>query len=141
MLPENFSFFLPYTVSIKDINYGGHVGNDVFLSYFQEARIAYLQHLGFSELNIGGNGLILVKAEVEYKAELFHKDPVKLFAGITEMKNSSFIMDYLIVKEGEIIAATGKTVLVSFDYQERKVKKIPVDFRNRVKEFETSKNF
>ena len=90
MLPENFSFFLPYTVSIKDINYGGHVGNDVFLSYFQEARIAYLQHLGFSELNIGGNGLILVKAEVEYKAELFHKDPVKLFAGITEMKNSSF---------------------------------------------------
>ena len=133
---SQFKFFTPIQVSIKDINYGGHVGNDVYLSYYQEGRLAYFKQFGFSEMNIGGNGIILVKAELEYKAELFHQDLLKVYCRISEIKNSSFIMEYLIEKEPDIIASTGKTVLVSFDYQNRKITKVPDIFKEKVKSFE-----
>lgn len=133
---SKFHFFQPLSVTIKDINYGGHVGNDVILSYFQEGRLSYFKQFGYSEMNIGGNGIILVKAEVEYKAELFHQDKINIYCRVSAMKNTSFVLDYLIEKEPDIVACIGKTVLVSFNYQERKITRIPDEFRNKIQEFE-----
>jgi YbgC/YbaW family acyl-CoA thioester hydrolase len=127
-----FKFSHPITVAIKDINYGGHVGNDVYLSYFQDARIAYLKHLGFSEMNIGGCGMIMAKAEVEYKAELFHSDEILVFCKVSEIKNSSFIMEYQISKKDNTLAGLGKTVMVAFDYQNRKIVRVSEEFRAKV---------
>lgn len=136
MKKEEFHFFHPVTVGIRDINYGGHVGNDVYLSYYQEGRLAYLKQFGFSEMNIGGNGMILVRSELEYSSELFHQDQIKVYCRIAELKNTSFVMEYLIEKQPEINASKGKTVLVSFDYETRKVTRLPEVFRQKVKEFE-----
>ncbi|HOJ50715.1 MAG TPA: thioesterase family protein [Spirochaetota bacterium] len=131
-----FKFKTEYTISIKDINYGGHVGNDVYLALFQEARIRYLNNIGFSELNIGDNcGIILVKAEIDFKKELFYGEKIEIKAKISQIKNSSFIMDYSIEKDNNV-CATGKTVLVSFNYTERKIKPVPDVFRRKVEEFE-----
>ena len=47
MTQERFSTQL--TVGIGDINYGGHVGNDRFLLFFQEARLRFLAGFGMSE--------------------------------------------------------------------------------------------
>lgn len=132
----DFRFFHPLRVSIRDINYGGHVGNDVYLFYYQEGRLAYLKNLGFSELDIGGKSLILVRAEVDFKAELFHGDEIKIFCRISSFKNTSFVMEYLIEKEEAVTASTGQTVLVAFDYEQRKVSRIPEDFKEKVKAFE-----
>lgn len=133
---NDFKFSCPLTVSIKDINYGGHVGNDSYLSYFQEARIGYLNNLGFSEMDIGGNGMIQSRAEVEFKAEMFHGDKLTLFCRIAKMKKSGFTMEYLIKKEDGTVSAAGNTVLISFDYKERKVTKLPEIFVTKVKEWE-----
>ncbi len=139
-MSTEFKFFIPSKVSIGNINYGGHVGNDVFLSYFQETRIGYLNHLGFSELNIGEScGLILIKAEVNFKAELFHKDELKLFSKVSKIKNTSFVMDYLIEKienEKKTIACTGQTVLAAFDYEQRQIRRVPDVFREKIAEIE-----
>jgi acyl-CoA thioester hydrolase len=96
-----------------------------------------MKELGFSELNIGqGNGIILVKAEVEYKAELFHGDNIKVYVRISEVKNTSFIMEYLIEKEPDIVAAKGKTVLVSFNYEGRSITRVPDKFREKVETYQ-----
>lgn len=58
-LPEHFAFYTEITVSIRDINYGGHLGNDAVLGLAHEARLRYLKSLGFSELDIGGLGLTM----------------------------------------------------------------------------------
>ncbi len=136
MKKENFNFYYPLKVSIRDINYGGHVGNDAYLSYYQEGRIAYLKHLGFSELDMGGCGMILVKSELSYASELFHQDQLKVYCRISLLKNTSFVMDYLIEKQPDIVASYGSTVLVAFNYQERKVVKIPATFQEKVKNLE-----
>jgi acyl-CoA thioesterase FadM len=58
-LPEAFSFSTNIPVRITDLNYGGHVGNDAFLSLLHEARMQFLQQFGYSEMNVEGVGLIM----------------------------------------------------------------------------------
>lgn len=57
--PEEFKFSTKIKVRITDINYGNHVGNDTFLSYLHEARMQYLNHFNYTELNVNGCSLIM----------------------------------------------------------------------------------
>jgi len=133
---DGFRFTLPYDVRVADVNYGGHVSNAAVLSFFQDARIAYLKHLGhFSEMDIGGCGIILPSAQVEYKAEMFLGDRLEIGVRVTELGGSSFAMAYRIEREGKV-TAEGTTRLVSFDYGRRKPRRIPDEFRSAVVRFE-----
>jgi YbgC/YbaW family acyl-CoA thioester hydrolase len=126
---QGFDFYLDYTVHINDINYGGHVANSAVLNFFQDARIAFLKHLGdFSEMEIGGCGLIQPEAHVKYKAEMFHSDVLRIWVKVTEIKRSSFELYYVIERAGEI-TAEGSTPLVSFDYTRKKPCRLPEKFR------------
>ena len=133
---ENFSFTMPYTVRVADVNYGGHVSNAAVLSFFQDARIGYLAHLGpFSELDVGGCGLILPEAQVRYLAEMFLGEQLQIGVRVTEIRNSGVVMAYRIEREGEP-TAEGTTNLVAFDYQRRKPVRLPTAFRQALSAFE-----
>lgn len=133
----NYSYCQSYTVSISDINYGGHVSNASVLNYFQEGRIGYLKQLGnFSEINIGSDtGMILAESNVKYLAEMFHGDRLDIHVKTTTLKRSSFIFEYQIFKK-EVFTVSGHTQMVAFDYNKRKVTKIPDIFKKAIKEFE-----
>lgn len=134
---DGFRFSTPYIVRVADVNYGGHVSNAAVLSYFQDARIAYLSRLGpFSELDLGdGCGLILPEAHVQYRAEMFLGEVLEIGVRVTEMRNSSFSMAYRIEREGRV-TAEGTTALVSFDYAVRRPRRLPEGFRRAVAGFE-----
>lgn len=133
---EGFIFTLPYDVRVADVNYGGHVSNAAVLSFFQDARIAYLKNLGgYSEMDIGGCGIILPSAHVEYRAEMFLGDRLEIGVRISELGGSSFAMEYRIEREGKI-AAEGTTRLVAFDYSRRKPIRLPSSFRQAAMQFE-----
>lgn len=133
--PTNFRFFIPYTVRVADINYGGHVSNAAVLSFFQDARIAYLKQFGYSELDIGGCGIILPEAHVRYLSEMFLGDELRIGVLISELRNSAFVMAYVIERDGTV-TAHGTTNLVAFDYQIRKPCRLPEPFREAVTFFE-----
>lgn len=125
---DSFRFTIPYLVRVADINYGGHVSNAVVLNYFQDSRIAYLKHLGnFSEMDIGGCGIILPEAHLLYRAEMFLGDDLEIGVRIDELKRSSLVMAYRVERSGEI-TAEGTTNLVAFDYHKRKPVRLPGRF-------------
>jgi len=135
---EGFNFFIPCTVRAADINYGGHVSNAVVLNYFQDARISYLQQVGgFSELDIGGRGIILSEAHLYFRAEMFLGDRLVIRAKVSELRHSVFVLDYRIERDGET-TAEGTTNLVTYDYQKRKPVRLPDEFRQAVAIFERS---
>ncbi len=78
------NFTKPYTfstsvkVQINHINFGGHVGNDSILSIIHEARIAFLKQWNYTELNYDGVSLIMADSAVQYKAESYHADELKI---------------------------------------------------------------
>ena len=75
-MPEKFSFSCQIPVRITDINYGGHAGNDTILSLIHEARMQFLGHFGYTEMNVAGSGLIMSDVGIEFKKELFYGDQV-----------------------------------------------------------------
>lgn len=130
-----YRFYIPYTVRVADVNYGGHVSNAAVLSFFQDARIAYLKQFGYSELDIGGCGMILPEAHVRYLAEMFLGDELRIGVRVSELRNSAFVMEYAIERDGTM-TARGTTNLVAFDYQARKPRRLPGPFRDAVARFE-----
>ncbi len=134
---EGFNFTIPYAVRVADVNYGGHVANSAVLNFFQDARIAYLKSLGgYSELDIGNQcGIILPEAHVRYLAEMFLGDELQIGVKIVKVGRSSFTMTYRIERDG-VATAEGETVLVCFDYQQRKPRRIDIGFREKIEVFE-----
>lgn len=125
--PDDCTFSTIINIRITDINYGGHAGNQVFLSLAHEARLQFLHHYGYSELNFAGAGLIMTDAAIEFKRELLYGNEVKISVAATGFDKLGFDILYLMqVKEGEqwLIAAKVKTGIICYDYSTKK--KVPV---------------
>ena len=125
---QGFTFIFPYTVSVADVNYGGHVANSAVLNIFQDARIAFLAGLGpYDELDLGGCGIIMPEAHVYYRQEMFLHQQLQVGVRCSEIKRSGFLLEYRIERDGEL-TVEGETPVVCFDYQKRKPCRIPADF-------------
>ena len=133
---DGFSFQFSYRVGVADINYGGHVANSAVLNFFQDARIAYLANLGpYSEIDLGGCGLIMPEAHVFFRKEMFLGDQLQIGVKSHNLKRSSWVMEYRIERAAEL-TAEGETQLLCFDYTTRKVCRFPAEFRLLLIDFE-----
>lgn len=133
--PDKFSFSTLLPIRISDINYGNHLGNDAVLSLLHEARMQFLQHAGFTELNVAGVGLIMADAAIEFKAEAFYGDVLKAYVTADEFSKIGFELYYKLVKSSaETVVALAKTAMVCFDYDTRKVAAVPDEARKSLTE-------
>jgi len=130
-----FKFSIPLKVRIGDINYGNHAGHHMYFLYFQEARIAYLNQFGFSELDIKGYGMMISSADCRYKRELHLGDDIQVKCRVSELKSKLFIMEYEI-ERSKILCAAGATTNVCFDYRKKKIADLPQEFIKAVKKYE-----
>jgi len=139
---QEYPFYTNLTVQIGDINYGGHLGNDRFLLYFQEARLRYLKELGASELNIGeGISLTQIEAFVSYKNEAFYGDELVIGVKIEDISKAKFRVSYHISrKSDDKLIGTGYTILAGFDYKEHRIKRIPSSFIDKVTAFQNNQD-
>lgn len=129
-LPDNFTFSTIVNIRITDLNYGGHAGNDVFLSLAHEARVQFLHYHNYEELNFAGTGLIMADAAIEFKRELFYGNEVKISVAATGFDKIGFDIVYLMqVKEGEewVAAAKVKTGMLCYNYTVKKRVPVPAE--------------
>lgn len=134
--PDETKFTCELTVRAADLNYGNHVGNDSILTLMQEARIQFYRGLGYrDELSFEGTiGHIVADAAVVYKSEAFLGDVLAIEVALTDFNKYGFDMFYrLRNKETGKDVAIGKTGIVFFDYEKRKVASIPAGFLAKIK--------
>lgn len=127
-LPDKLDFYTTLKIRITDLNYGGHVGNDVFLSLVHEARQQYLQNIGYTELTFEGVSLIMADAAIEYKRELKYGDEVRIFVAASGIDRLGFDIFYRVeVQAGEewLVAGKVKTGMLCFDYITKKKVSVP----------------
>ncbi len=127
-LPGSFQFTTFIPIRITDINYGGHVGNDTVLSIIHEARMQFLHHYGYTEMDFSGTGMIMSDVAIEFKNELFHGDKVKASVTLTEISKVSFSLYYKLEKETAgklILAAVSRTGMVCYNYEAKKIAAVP----------------
>jgi len=131
-LPDKFIFSTEIQVRISDINYGGHLGNDSLLSLIHEARIRFLKHFGYTELNIEGSGIIMTDSVILYKSEVFHGEVLHIEVAVDDIGKCGCDVLYRITgKETGKEVARAKTGIVFYDYEKKKVVEMPVNFKSR----------
>ena len=128
-LPKEFIFKTEIPIRINDINYGGHLGNDAVLSIAHEARLRFLKQHNFTELDVGGAGIIMVDAAIQYKAEGFYGDIIKVEIAVADITGvgCDFVYRCTNKNTGSVIAIV-KTGIVFYDYDKKKVVSVPEKF-------------
>ena len=124
-LPDDFSFQTEIPVRITDINYGNHLGNDAILSMMHEARVQFLQNLGYTELNLEGAGLIMSDTAIIYKGEGFYGDVLTVKVSADDLTKYGFDLFYFFTNQHGKEIARAKTGMLCFNYQTRKLMTLP----------------
>lgn len=134
-MPASFQFSCTIPVRIGDLNYGAHVGNDAIISILHESRMQYLAFIGGTELDLYGTAMIMGDLAVSYKGESFYGDQLNVEVTPAELSSVGFELIYRIstTREGKQIAiAEAKTGMVCFDYQQRKVARMPEALKEKL---------
>lgn len=134
-LPITFNFSTTIKIRITDLNYGGHVGNDSFLSLIHEARQQFLNRYGYSELQFENVSLIMADASIEFKKELNYGDEIKILVAASGFDKYGFDIFYLLeIINGEnlILAGKAKTGMLCYDYQNKKLMPVPEEAKNKL---------
>lgn len=132
-LPETFPFEIRLDVRIGDVNYGGHLGNDRLLGLLQEARLGWLATWGCSEQDAEGVGLIMTEAEVQYRAQAFHGDPLRIGVAADAVGRTGFRLLYGVTHaESGREVARARTALACYDYARGRVARLPDALRKRL---------
>lgn len=132
-IPKMFIYQTVIPIRITDINYGGHLGNDSLLSLVHEARVRFLKHLGYSESNVEGNGIIMIDAGIQYKSEGFYGDEIVVEVTVNEFTGLGCDIVYRLTnKESNKEIALAKTGIVFFNYEKRKTAPVPPGFKKKI---------
>jgi acyl-CoA thioester hydrolase len=102
----------------------GHVNHAVYFTYLEQCRLTFWRELtGKAAPNAR---VIVARAECDYKAPAFFGDELEVRLWVGEIGRSSFSLEYEIVHvETSRPVATGKTVMVSYDYAAGKSMPLP----------------
>lgn len=135
-IPSFFHFQTLLTIRVSDLNYGGHLGNDSFLTLAHESRVQFLKSINMTERDFFGRSLIMSDSIVIYKSQGFLGDEVIIKISIINCRTHGFQLFYLFQKkEDEVDLAHIQTSMVFYDYKEGKVTSFPQSFTNYLKSF------
>jgi len=132
-----YRFSHPIEVRYADLDPQRHVNNAVVLSYLEQARARYLEHLGLWDgVDFDAIGIIVAEVTVRYRAPIVYTDKLIVELGATRLGTKSLHLEYLVRRQDGGPLATGRSVLVAYDYGRGASIPIPDDWRRRIAEFE-----
>ena len=138
---EKYVKCVKMTVPFSDIDMMGHVNNARYFTYLETVRAEHMYNLTKEE-DAQGLGVILARAEIDYKAPARWLDVLLVKMRTITVGNSSWAYEYEIFDEkNNRVIATGKTVQVAYDYTTRTPVPIPQEMKETLlKEIEETKD-
>jgi acyl-CoA thioester hydrolase len=130
-ITNEFPYKTLIPIRFADIDAFGHVNNAIYLTYFEIARSSYWEDV--IKWDWDSAGIIIRRSVVDYLKPIIITDEIYTYVKTSRIGNSSFDLDYIIVKmvDGkEDICTTGQTLCVTFDYKTNK--SVPIPARQRL---------
>lgn len=138
---SGFKHKITEVVKFHEVDLLGVCNNAVYFSYFEDARIKYVQDLktkyALKEIMESYSFFIMAHNECDYKEPALLDDELIIHTKINFVKNSSFGFKHIVekVSTGKIIAEGGG-VVVHIDRRTNKSVPLPDEFYEAVKDFE-----
>ncbi len=97
-----------------------HVNNSVYLKYFENARIKFMEVSGMlKHMDDEGIGPILAKVEVNFKLPITYPDTVKTYFRVKSLGNTSMVVEHVVwSKNYGAVACHGDGVIVMLNYND-----------------------
>lgn len=129
------------TVAWGEMDAFGHVNNAVYFRYFESARIAYFDAIGYTDLmQQAGMGPILAETRCRFRAPLTYPDLLSVGARVSHTGDDHFDMKYAVASSKlSRIAAEGDGAVVCYDYRARQRAAMPGDIRRGIARLETGR--
>ncbi|WP_042355468.1 acyl-CoA thioesterase [Bacillus rubiinfantis] len=103
----------------------GHINNTSYFIYLEEARIRFLEMLGF-DLNGQNFSFILASAKCDYISQGFFNQQLRITTYVTKIGTKSFQLEHDIInKDTNQLIAHGQVVMVYFDFEKQQSKPLP----------------
>jgi acyl-CoA thioester hydrolase len=122
----------------SDMDAFGHVNNTAFFTYLEEARVDLLfvnagERVARERL---ASGIVVARHEINYTAPLvFRPEPVPIDVWVARLGNSSFTVSYEIHDDGGPVYATASTVLVPYDVDAGRPRRLSTEERVALEPF------
>ena len=102
----DFGFATEVKVRFAETDAQGIAHHAVYLVWFEVARIEYLARFrgGYPELQAEGIEALTLEASVRYRAPARFDDTLAVHARCGEVRGARFRFDYLVEREGQLIA-------------------------------------
>jgi acyl-CoA thioesterase FadM len=132
-LPDTFGFSTKMAVRVHELNYGAHLGFDGLTALFHEARIRFLAEHGFTEFDAGGAGFLMTDASLILRAEIRRGEALRIEVAVDRFTRTGCDFAYRASRAaGNEEVGRARTGMVFYDYEQRKVVKVPESFRSAV---------
>ncbi len=129
---SNSRYCYPIQIRFCDIDSLGHVNNAHYLSYFEMARVLFMnEHIG-QNWDWINKGMVLKQNTVEYLAPVYLGESVEIEIVPVNCGNTSFTLDYLLFANGKL-KCKGSSVLVCFDFAKKQKNEVYEEFKNMFK--------
>lgn len=136
---KNFKHQTSIQIRFKDIDKQGHVNNANHVTYFESGRVDYFAKVLGRNIDWDKTGILLARTEIDYFVPVFLDDEIFVYTNVSRLGKKSFDMSALLVKrtsEGIKECASGKFVLVCYDYTVRQTMEIPPGWKSAFENFE-----
>ena len=136
---SDYHFYHPIEVRYGDLDPQGHVNNAKFLTYFEQARIAYWIEMGFftKDQSFMEIGVIVADVHLTYREPVYFGQNIKVGVRVIRLGNKSMTWEQNVVDadSGQELAK-GELVIVTYDYKASKTIAIPQEWREKISSFE-----
>ncbi len=110
-----------------ELDFYGHVNHAIYLNYLEYARGKFLEHKGFSfkKLAEADVYLLVVRAELDYRAPAHLNDWLEIEVGIEKVGNTSAVFRQIIRNKATQTLVVDARVTVVFANRDRKPIPVP----------------
>ena len=120
----DFAYRHRLAVRFRDCDAMGHVNHAVYFTYLEQGRLMFWREL--TGTPSPHTRVIIPRAECDYRSPAHFGDELEVRIRIGEVGRSSFTLTYNIVDAAsERLVASGKTVMVGYDYEARSSMRLP----------------
>ncbi len=124
-------------VGFSDTDAQGIVYYGRYLPYFDAARVEYHRHLDLLVAGSGENEFVMRANTIEYLAPARFDDLVEVFIRVARIGRTSVGYDLAAYKqEDDVLMVTAQQTLVLVDLGERRARRIPESYREKIGGFE-----
>jgi acyl-CoA thioester hydrolase len=127
---DGFPFVHRETVRFRDVDGWGHVNNAVYLTFCEQARMAFLAHLGVLT-GIEDATMILARIEIDFRSQVSANEVVEIGVRAGRFGSKSFTLEHRLEVDGRVVAEAS-SVLVAYDYARNRSIELPDTWKRRL---------